>query len=78
MSCGVGCRHGLGPALLWLWDRPAAVAPSQPLAWKLPDAAGAALKRQKRKKEGQERKRERKKEKGKEGGRKGKRKGERN
>ena len=24
------------PALLWLWDRPAAAAPIQPLAWELP------------------------------------------
>ena len=21
MSCGVGCRHGSDPALLWLWRR---------------------------------------------------------
>ena len=27
MSCGVGHRRGLDPALLWLWRRPAAVAP---------------------------------------------------
>ena len=44
MSCGVGLRHGSGPALLWLWYRPAAVAPIPPLAWELPSAAGAALK----------------------------------
>ena len=30
---------------LWLWRRPAAVAPIQPLAWELPYTAGAALKR---------------------------------
>ena len=29
-SCGVGCRHGSGPALLWLWCRLEAVAPIQP------------------------------------------------
>ena len=31
-------------ALLWLWHRPAAVAPIRPLAWEPPYAAGAALK----------------------------------
>ena len=45
MSCGVGCRHGSDLALLWLWRRPAAVAPIQPLAWELPYAEGAVLKR---------------------------------
>ena len=34
------------PALLWLWCRPVAIAPSGPLAWEPPYAA-AALKRQK-------------------------------
>ena len=29
-SCGVGCRHGLDLALLWLWSRLAAAAPIQP------------------------------------------------
>ena len=42
MSCGVGHRHGSDPELLWLWCRPAAIAPIQPLAWELPHAAGAA------------------------------------
>jgi len=32
------------PALPWLWSRPAAAAPIGPLAWELPNAAGAALK----------------------------------
>ena len=53
MSCGVGCRCGSDPALLWLWCRPVATAPIQPLAWEPPYAAGAALemaKRQKKKK----------------------------
>ena len=50
MSCSVGCRHGLDPALLWLWCRPAAVAPIQPLAWETPYATSEALKRQKTKK----------------------------
>ena len=40
ISCGVGRRHGLDPALLWLWCRLAAVAPIQPLAWELPYAMG--------------------------------------
>ena len=35
------------PVLLWLWCRPAAVAPVRPLAWEPPHAAGAALIRQK-------------------------------
>ena len=35
------------PALLWLWWRPAAAAPIRSLAWELPHAAGAALKRKK-------------------------------
>ena len=30
------------PTLLWLWCRPAATAPIQPLAWEPPYAAGAA------------------------------------
>ena len=33
MSCGVGRRHGLDPALLWLWCRPEATAPIGPRAW---------------------------------------------
>ena len=37
------------PVLLWLWHRPSAAAAIQPLAWELPYAAGAALKRQKQK-----------------------------
>ena len=47
MSCGVGHRHNLDPALLWLWCRPAATAPMRPLAWEPPYAADVALKRQK-------------------------------
>ena len=43
MSFGVGLRHGLDPALLWLWCRLAATAPNGPLAWEPPYAAGAAL-----------------------------------
>ena len=61
MSCGVGCRRGLDPVLLWLWCRLVATAPIRPLAQEPPHAAGAALemaKRQKKKK--RERERERK------------------
>ena len=51
MSCGVGCRSSLDPVLLWLWCRLAAIAPIQPLIWKLSYTAGAAVKRKKFKKE---------------------------
>ena len=44
VSCGVGHKQSSNPALLWLWRRPAAVAPVQPLAWELPYATGVALK----------------------------------
>ena len=44
MSCGVGHRRGLEPALLWLWHRPATVSPIGPVAWEPPYAAGVALK----------------------------------
>ena len=47
MSCGIGHRQGL--VLLWLWRRPAAVAPIRPLAWEPPYATGAALKKEKKK-----------------------------
>ena len=47
MSCGVGCRLGSDLALLWLWHKPAAVAPIRPLAWEPPYATGVALKKQK-------------------------------
>ena len=50
MSCGVIHRHGSEPSLLWLWYRPAAVAPIQPLAWELPYATSVALKIPKKKK----------------------------
>ena len=58
MSCGVGHRRGLDLMLLWLWRRPAAAAPIRHLAWELPYAAGAALKRKtktKKTKKGKER-----------------------
>ena len=44
MSCGVGPRHGLDPALLWLCYRLAAVAAIGPLAWEPPYATRVALK----------------------------------
>jgi len=50
MSCGVGLRCSLDLALLWLWRRPVAVAPTGHLAWKPPYAAGAALEKTKEKK----------------------------
>ena len=51
MSCGVGCRSGLDPALLWLSRRLAAAAPIRPLAWELPYyAVEVAQKMAKRKK----------------------------
>ena len=51
MSCGVGWRHGLDPALLWLWHRPAATSLIRPLAWEPLYAAGAALENAKRQKQ---------------------------
>ena len=50
MSCGAGCRRGSDPMLLWLWCRLAVVAPIGPLPWDSPYATGAALKKQKKKK----------------------------
>ena len=35
-------------ALLWLWHRPAAAAPIRSLAWELPYATGAAVKKKKK------------------------------
>ena len=45
MSCGVGCRLGSDPILLW--PRPAAAAPIQPLAWEPPYAKDMSLKKKK-------------------------------
>ena len=42
---------GLDPVLLWLWHRLTAAAAIRPLAWELPYATSAALKKQKKKKE---------------------------
>ena len=49
---GAGSAPGLAqcvkdPVLLWLWCRPAAAAPIQPLAWEHPYALGAAQKKKK-------------------------------
>ena len=44
MSCGVGCRHGSDPVLLWLWRRLAAVDLIRPLALELPYVVSVALK----------------------------------
>ena len=56
MSCGVGCRLGLDPELLWLWCRPVAIALIRPLAWEPPYAAGAAQEMTKRQKKEKKRK----------------------
>ena len=48
MSCGVGCRRGSDPTWLWLWCRPAAIAPIGPLAWEPPYATGVAQEMAKR------------------------------
>ena len=48
MNCGIGHRGSSDLALLWLWCRPAAVAPFRPLAWELPHAVGAAPKSKKK------------------------------
>ena len=47
MSCGVGRRHSLDPALLWLRCRLAATAQIRPLAWEPPYATGETVKTQK-------------------------------
>ena len=45
--CSTSHRGGSNPVSPWLWCRPA--APIQPLAWGLPYAASAAIKRKKKK-----------------------------
>ena len=50
VSCGVGHKCGSDSALLWLWHRPAAAAPIQPLAWELSYAAAVVVKIKKKKK----------------------------
>ena len=41
VSCGVGCRCGSDPTLLWLWRRLVATAPIGPLAWEPPICLGS-------------------------------------
>ena len=50
MSCVVGGRCISDPTLLWLWHRPAAVAPVQPVAQELPYTADTDLKGKRKKK----------------------------
>ena len=50
MSCGVGRRRGSDLALLWLWCRLAATAPTGPLACEPPYALAVALKKTKKQK----------------------------
>ena len=50
MSCGVGGRRGSESVWLWLWRRPAAIAPIRALAWETPYAASVALKKKPKKK----------------------------
>ena len=50
MNCGIGHRRSSDPMLLWLQCRLAATAPIGPLAWELPYAVGADLKKVKKKK----------------------------
>ena len=50
MSCGIGCRYSLDPALLWLWCRLAATALIQPVAREPSYAEGATLKKKRKKK----------------------------
>ena len=49
-SCGLVCKYGLDPMLLWLWHKPTTGAPIQPLAWEFTYAMGATIKKEKRKK----------------------------
>ena len=56
----MGCRRGSDPALLWLWCRPAAIAPIRPLAWEPPSAPEAALEMAKRQKKKKKKKRKEK------------------
>ena len=50
MSCGVGRRSSSDIALLWLWCQLTTAALIATLAWELPYATDAALKRQGKKK----------------------------
>ena len=50
--CNAGRRCNLDPEFLWLWCRPAAAAPIQPLDYEFPYAIDVALNRKKKKKKG--------------------------
>ena len=50
VSCGVGRRRSLDPALLWRWCMPVGTAPIRPLAWEPQNATGADQKKTKKKK----------------------------
>ena len=50
----IGGGHSSDLVLLWLWCRPVATAFIQHLAWELPYAAGAALKKHTQKKDNKE------------------------
>ena len=50
VSCGVGCRRGSDPALLWQWRRMVATALTGPLAWEPPWCGHEKTERQKKKK----------------------------
>ena len=54
MSCGVGCRCGSDPTLLWLWHGLVPIAPIGPLAWEPPYAAAGEALKDKRRKSSQE------------------------
>jgi len=41
------------PPLLWLWCRPAAAAPIQPLAWEIPYVIGIAKERKRERERGE-------------------------
>ena len=49
MSCGIDCRCGLDPTLLWLWHKPEATALTRPLAWEPPYAVRVAVEKKKKK-----------------------------
>ena len=57
MSCGVDCRCGWNPALLWLRYRPAAIVLISPLAWELFRCGPKEQKTKKKRKKSKERKR---------------------
>ena len=57
MNCGVVCRHGWDPLLLWLWHRPVATAPIRTLARELPCAMGCGPRKSKKTKKKEKKKR---------------------